>query len=282
MRADVSIHQEEYLYEQLQRLAETDQQIGYMDRQLSQLENELRDIRNEQLLLQKNSPSEEERKQAEEWPSIRSKLAEAKAYVQMSRSNQANGIPQLLWILLILAAAVSIVGLISDQWIVVGLGACLAIIAAISAIGKRGGQPPQKDVEMERFVKTYIGQEAMIEALFEEVRGYDQKQSRLAEAARTIERKMGVLEEEYGAIVQEKEQHEKSLSGFFLAYGLRKIPNSGILHEFFGTVRSLQEIERELEDIDRQSEAVLQDIRSRQAEVEQLISIERSGIIDLR
>ena len=63
----------------------------------------------------------------------------------------------------------------------------------------------------------------------------------------------------------------------------RKIPNSGILHEFFGTVRSLQEIERELKDIDRQTEAVLQDIRLRGiAEVEQLISINVPEIINLR
>ncbi len=83
--ADVSIHQEEFLYEQLKASADMDHQIGYMDRQLSQLENELRDIRNEQNSLQHNSPTEEERRKADEWPSIRSRLAEAKAYVQMSR-----------------------------------------------------------------------------------------------------------------------------------------------------------------------------------------------------
>ena len=245
LHADVSIHQEEHLYGQLQGLAKMDQQVGYKDRQLFQLENELRDIRNEQLSLQKTSPSEEERKKVEEWPPIRSKLAEAKAYVQMSRSNRANGNPQLLLILLIVAAAVAIVGLFSSQWLVVGIGASLAVIAAISTIGKRGSQPSQSDIEMERFVNAYSGQEAMMEALVEKMQGYDQKQSRLAEAAQTIERKMGVLEEEYGAIVQEKEHLEKSLSGFFLAYGLRKIPNAGILHEFFGMARSLQEMSRE-------------------------------------
>ncbi len=271
LRADVSIHQEEHLYEQLQELAAMDQQLGYMDRQLSQLENELRDIRNEQLSLQKNAPTEEERKQADEWPSLRGKLAEAKAYVQMSRSNRANGIPQLLWILLIVAAAISVVGLISDQWIVVVLAACLAVIAAILAIRKRGGQPSQETSEAERFVKAYAGQEAMMEALVEKVRGYDQQQSRLNETARTIERKMGVLEEEYGTIVQKKEQRQKSLNGFFLAYGLRKIPNAGILHEFFGMVRSLQEMERELEDMSQQSELIQGKIRFRLTEVERFI-----------
>lgn len=272
LQADVSIHQEEHLYGLLQKSAEMNQQIGYMDRQLSQLENELRDIRNEQLSLQKNSPTEEERKQVEEWPSIRSRLAEAKAYVQMSRSNREGGNPQLLWILLIVAVAVSIVGLIVDQWIVVVLAACLAAIAALSKFGKRSGEPSQKDIEMERFVKTYAGQEATMETLIEKVQDYGQKQSRLAEAAKTIERKMGVLEEEYGALALEKERLEKSLSGFFLAYGLRKIPNPGILHEFFGMTRSLQEIERELEDMALQSEVIQEKIRIRIAEVKPFIS----------
>ena len=96
------------------------------------------------------------------------------------------GIPQLLWILLIVAAAVSIVGLIGDQWIVVGLGSvpcdhcCHCQQVGENVVVSRR----KKYVEMERFVKAYIGQEAMIEALFEKVRGYHQKQSRLAEAAR--------------------------------------------------------------------------------------------------
>ncbi|WP_252504099.1 AAA family ATPase [Sporosarcina sp. Marseille-Q4943] len=282
LRADVSIHQEEHLYEQLQQLDEMGRQIGYMDRQLSQLENELRDIRNEQLSLQKFSPTEMERKQAEEWPSIRSRLAEAKAYVQMSRSNQGNGNQQMLLILLVVAALMSIVGLISDQWIVVGLGACLAVIAAILKFGKRSGQPTKKDAEMERFVDAYEGQAATMEAFIMKVQDYEQRQSRLTEAAETIERKMGVLEEEYGAIVQGKERLEFSLNSFFLAYGLRKIPNSGILHEFFGMARSLQEIERELEDIERQSVTIQDNIHLRQAEVERLISIDvpESSIYD--
>lgn len=271
LQADVSIHQEEYLYGQLQELNGMNQQIGYMDRQLSQLENELRDIRTQQLSLQKNSPTEEERKQADEWPAIRRRLAEAKAYIHLRRSNRADGNPQLLWILLIVAAVISIVGLIGDQWVVVVLGACLAVIAAISKLGKRGNQPSQKDIEMERFINEYEGQEAKMEALNGKVHDYEQRRSRLAEAAETIERKMGVLEEEYGAIVQGKERLDESISKFFLVYGLRKIPNPGILHEFFGMARSLQEIERDLEDAARQSEAIEEKIRLRQTEVERLI-----------
>ncbi|WP_262177292.1 ATP-binding protein [Saccharococcus sp. Marseille-Q5394] len=271
LQADVSIHQEEYLYGQLQEMSEMNQQIGYIDRQLTQLENELRDIRTDQLTLQKNSPTEAEKKRAEEWPSIRRRLAEAKAYVHMSRSSRVDGTPQLLWMLLIVAAVISIVGLIGDQWIVVGLGACLAVISALSKIGKRSDQPSPKNVEMERFINEYAGQEAEMEALIVKVQDYEQRHSLLEEAAKANERKMGVLEEEYGAIVQEKERLEQSISEFFVAYGLRKIPNPGILHEFFGMARSLQEIERELEDAARQSEEIQEKIRLRQTEVERLV-----------
>jgi uncharacterized protein YhaN len=270
LRSDVSIHQEEYLYEQLQKLAEVDQQIGYMDRQLSHLENELRDIRNEQLSLKKSSPTEEERKQVEEWPSIRTQLAEAKAYVQMGQSRREDG--NSILILLIVAAALAVVGLMSDQWIVGGFGAVLAVIAVILKLGKRSGQPSQKDVDMKKFVDAYEGQESMMEAIIEKVRDYEQKHIRLAEVAQSIERKMGMFEEEYRVIVQEKEQLESSLKGFFLAYGLRKIPNAGILHEFFSMARSLQEIERELENADQQSEMIQQNLHNMHAEVERIVS----------
>ncbi|MGN7387554.1 AAA family ATPase [Sporosarcina sp. SAFN-015] len=282
LHVDVSIHKEEQLYEQLQRADAMNQQIGFMDRQLSQLENELRDIRNEQLTLQKNSPSEVERKKAEEWPSIRNRLAEAKAFIQMGQSSREDGNSTMLMILLIVAAALSVVGLFSDQWIVVGLGAVLAVLAVIAKLGKRSGQPSQKDMEMKRFVDAYAGQEAMMEAIVEKVREYEEKQSRLTEAAQATERKMGMIEEEYGVIMQEKEQLDTSLSGFFLAYGLRKIPNSGILHEFFSMVRSLQEMERELEDNERRSEAIQEEIRLRYSEIESLLSKEvpESSIYD--
>ena len=272
LRADVSIHQEEYLYGQLQQATEMDQQIGYMDRQLSHLENELRDIRNEQISLQQNSPTEEERKRAEEWPSIRSRLAEAKAYVQMSKTNRVNGNSQLPLLLLVVAVLVSVVGVIGDQWLVVAMGICIAVVAILLSLRKRGDQSSQQLVDMERFVEAYAGQEAMMEALFEKVREHVQKHSRMAEEARAIERKMGVLEEEYGALMQEKERLEQSLSSFFLSYGLRKIPNSGILHEFFSMARSLQETERELEEMERKIETIQDHIRLRHAEITRIIS----------
>ena len=270
--ADVSIHQEEFLYEQLKTSADMDHQIGYMDRQLSQLENELRDIRNEQHSLQFNSPTEEERRKAEEWPSIRNRLAEAKAYVQMSRSNRGTGNLQMPLLLLLVAVLFSIVGVIGDQWLIVVMGISIAVVAVLVRLRKRGNDPSQQLNEMERFVDDYAGQEAMMEALSEKVKAFEQKQSRLAEAARVIERKMGVLEAEYGALMQEKERLEQSLSSFFLAYGLRKIPNSGILHEFFGMARSLQETERELEEMDRKIETILNHLQHRQSEVAQFMS----------
>ncbi|MCG7345583.1 AAA family ATPase [Sporosarcina sp. ACRSL] len=271
LQSDVSIHQEEYLYSQLKELAEMEQQISYLDRQLSQLEYELRNIRNEQISLQKNGPSVEERKQADEWPAIRSQLAEAKAYLRLSKSNQNKGNSQLFMILLIVAAVAIIAGVVVNQWIVSGIGVFVAIIAIVTSKGQKDKGQPFHDAEMERFVETYAGQEAMMEALMNKVHDYDQKESRLADAALTVQRQMGEREEEYGTMAQEKERLDKSLTTFFFQYGLRKIPNSGILHEFFGMARSLQEMERELEEMDRQSELIQEKIRVRYEEVQQLI-----------
>ena len=137
-----------------------------------------------------NSPTKEERRKAEEWPSIRNRLAEAKAYVQMSRSNREKGTLQLPLILL-LVVLVSIVGVIGDQWLVVGMGICIAVVAVLLRLRKRSDDPSQQLSEMERFVDEYAGQEAMMEALSEKVNAFGQKQSRLSEGSASYRAKNG-------------------------------------------------------------------------------------------
>ncbi len=107
------------------------------------------------------------------------------------------------------------------------MGICIAVVAVLLKLRKSGNDPSQQLSEMERFVDAYAGQEAMMEALSEKVNAFGQKQSRLAEAARAIERKMGGLEEEYGAVMQEKESLEQVFRQFLYCIRVTENPEFG-------------------------------------------------------
>lgn len=274
LKADVSIHQEESLYEQLQTIAEFERQLGYIDRQLTQLENALSEVRNDQLALKKNPPSDEERKRVEEWPTIERRLSEAKAYLQLSRSKSPSGNSLPLILMFIVAIFAIGFGLIDKQWLFVIIGVCIAGAAVILGFGNKLRPDESKTAEMQKFVDTYSGYENQMRGLTEKITAYRQKESQLAEAARSYERQMGGIETEFENLSRKKENLEEALSEFFIAYGMRKIPNSGILHEFFGMARTIQEISRESVELNDRQRKLIGKIQERREQIESIIGVE--------
>lgn len=266
LQSDVSIHREELLYDQLQKSAELDRQMGYIDHQLTQLENELREVKQELLYLEKSRPSDEDMKRVEEWPSIRDRLGEAKAYLQLKRTKSSNANPFVYLLLFVVAFAAIAIGFIEKQWLFSIVGACIAMIVAYLVLGIIKQNASSKDAEMKQFVAQYEGYEKQMEGIIEKVGAYRQQQPRLAEMERTVERKMSGLEAEYEKLARTKERLENELSGFFLDYGMTKIPNPGILHEFFSMVRKVQEIERDLQENRARLEEINEYIHARMNE----------------
>ncbi|WHT49435.1 AAA family ATPase [Sporosarcina thermotolerans] len=274
LEADVSIHQEESLYDQLQTIAEFDRQLGYIDRQLTQLENALGEVRNDQLALKKNPPSDEEQKRVDEWPSIESRLSEAKAYLQFSQSKSTSG-NSLPFLLMFIVAILAIgFGLMDKQWLFVIIGICIAGAAVILGFGNKKQPDDSKTVEMQKFVDTYSAYENQMRGLTEKIAAYRQRDSQLTETARTYERQMSGIETEFENLSRKKENLEEALSGFFIAYGMRKIPNSGILHEFFGMARMIQEINRESFELNDKHGQLIDQIQERREQIESIIGLE--------
>ena len=271
LQSDVSIHREELLYDQLQKAAELDRQMGYIDHQLTQLENELREVKKELQYVEKSRPSDEDMRRVEEWPSIRDRLGEAKAYLQLKRTNPLNGNLFVYLLLFVVAFAAIAIGFIEKQWLFSIVGACIAVIVAYLVLGMKKQDGSSKEEEMKQFVAQYAGYEKQMESMFEKVAAYRQHQPRLAEMERTVERKMSGLEAEYEKFGRAKESLGNELSGFFQDYGMTKIPNPGILHEFFSMVRSVQEIERDLQENRARLEEVNEHIQSRMTEALVLI-----------
>src|SRR5690606_27869214 len=108
----------------------------------------------------------------------------------------------------------------------------------------------------------------------EKITAYRQKESQLAEAASSYERQMGGIETEFENLSRKKENLEEALSGFFIAYGMHKIPNSGILHEFFGMARTIQEISRESVELHDRQKQLIGQIKERQEQIESTIGLE--------
>lgn len=256
LQADVSIHQEEHLYTELQQVAELDRQLEYIDRQLSQLEAELKELKLEWQHVQEKGPTEEELKKADEWPTIRSKLAQAKAFVQLNE-NRVRGEHPAVFIVLLLASVVAIgLGFIEQQWLILLAGLCIAGVAVLREVGKRKQSPAASQQEMQRLIDQYGGQEADAEQLLDDVRLYRDKTKQLTDAIQSKERKIGHLETDYAKSSQEKERKERALQQFFLNYGMTSIPNASIVHQFFSMARSLQEIHRELNDSKRRQQTL--------------------------
>lgn len=271
LQADVSIHQEERLYVELQQLAEVEGQLGYIDRQLSQLEDELKELKLEWRLLEEKGPTEEEQKLADDWPAVRNKLAEAKAYLQLN-DKRKHGEHPVVSILLLFAGVVAIgFGMFEQQWLVLLAGLCIAGVAVLREIGKQKQKPTTVQKEMERIVEQYGGQEATVEQLLKKVQLHRDKRQQLADAIQSIERKMGRLENEFTELSQEKEGKEKALQRFFLSYGMSGIPNASIVHEFFSMARSLQEIHRELNDCQQRQQALREQVQLRASAIRTLV-----------
>ena len=274
LASDVSIHKEEQLYEQLQKLTEMDQQLGYVDRQLSEVEHERKDLKSQRDALQEKAPSTSEEKQIEEWPHNRGKLAEARVYVNTRQKNATSGNAMVPLLLLVAAAGTIVYGLTEKQWVVVTFGLVIAAGAAYLLTRKHNQTGETMHADMQRIIEEVGGTEQQMERLVEKMHAYRSQQSRLHESFATVERKMVKLEGEYEAIAREKEVLENRLHNFFIGYGLAKIPNAGILHEFFGMARSVQETERELLHSQAQQRMLKNRITARSEEIEVLVGNE--------
>ena len=271
LAGDVSIHKEEQLYEHIQKLTEMDQQLGYVDRQLSEVEHERKDLMLQQQALQEKAPSPSEEKQIEEWPKNRGRLAEARVYVNTRQKNATSGNAMVALLLLVAAIGTVVFGFTEKQWVVVIFGLFIAAGAAFLITGKRNQTGGSMHEDMQRIIEEFGGKEQQMERLVENMHAYRSNQSRLRESIATNDRKMVQLESEYEAIAREKEVLENKLQNLFLGYGLAKIPNTGILHEFFGMARSVQETERELLHSQEQLRMLKNQIAARTEKIESVV-----------
>lgn len=266
--ADVSIRKEEEMHELLNEMSETNNQLGYLETQLTSSREELTKARSKYEALE--SPTAEEVKQAREWPSIRQQLAEAKAYVSFGRSRTENKRHISPIILFVLALIFIAVGLIQKGLPIAIIGVIIGGIGAF-LYSKKGPEHDSKLEEMKQFISKYEGQEHVMEKLIADLEVYGREKERIEEAIQDLELSLASLEMKHDELHIQSRQAESKFDAFIQNYGFDGLPSPGIVPELFRMIREVQEVGRDLSEVNRRQHIVEKNLVKRTEEAEKVL-----------
>lgn len=272
LQANVSLQKEEEMHHLLADLVASDQQIGYSERQLFQLENDLLDIETKLGVLQQTEASQEELERVQQWPRIRQQLAEAKAYVALGGRQRDKSVAVMPALLLVLAIACISFGFIQKEWLIVLVGAVSGIAGAF--FWKRQdlqAGDASKMQEMERLIALYDGQEQQMERLIEQVATAMREKEGIQQSYANLERKHQVCVAELDSSHDNRREIEQQLVQFLQVYGFDSLPSPGIIPELLRFIRQVQEVTRNIGEIDNQQKIARNNIAIRVAEVEKVL-----------
>ena len=271
LRADVSLQKEERMHELMSSLAESDRQIGYMNRQLVQLENEAADAQQARELIERTAPTQEEMERAQEWPTRRQQLAEAKAYVAFGGQAAEQTLRVLPLISILVAVVLMAIGFIQKDWLVVIIGGLVGGIGIFFYTQKRMPADDAKLREMEEIIAAYAGSERQMEELIERLARYNREKEALHEGTRVLERKQHIVESELDQAYRDRRQTESELKEFLRQYGFDELPSMGIIPELVRMIREVQEVVRELEAAAGQRTMAKEKIAERVGQIEKTL-----------
>ncbi|WP_203248682.1 ATP-binding protein [Sporosarcina beigongshangi] len=272
LQANVSLQQEEEIHHLLAGLTASEQQIDYSERQLAQLENDLLAIEAKLRDIQQTMASQEELELAQRWPTIRQQLAEAKAYVAIGGRQRVNNVAVLPALLIVLAIACILVGFIQKEWLIIILGAVCGIIGAF--LWRRQGSQAGDAVkmqEMERFIALYEGREQQMEQLIEHIAGAQRDKEGLQQTFADLERKHQVFVQELDIGHDDRRQLEGQLLQILQDYGFDRLPSPKIIPELLRFIRQIQEVTKDIEEIDNRQKIAQNNIDIRIQEVEKVL-----------
>lgn len=169
INADVSIRKEEELYELLENLQGLHRECEDLEKKQQELGELLKQTKERAQSIRE--PSVEEVEQAEQWPHVRQKLLEAKAFLSI-QSQQKHQQQMMIVILAFFALLVVGYGLISRQYGIIGI-AVIGVSAALFFM--KGEKKSSRISETEQLVAAYAGREEELEKLLEGVEKYERE-----------------------------------------------------------------------------------------------------------
>ncbi len=266
--ADVSIRKEEEMYELLNGINETNTQLAFLETQLVNIENELTAEKANSILAE--VPSGDQLKKTKEWPEIRQKLAEAKAYVSFEGSGNNKNIHTLPIILFVLAVAFLSIGIIQNEMLIIVISIIMGGLG-FYFYSKKGTSNNSKLNEMETFINKYDNQEYEMEKLIVQIEDYNRDKKKSEEVITILEQKLNKLEDQRRKLRIESDRLANIFDEFISSYGFDGLPSTGIVTELFRMIREVQEARRDMTAIENHKQVIERKIVNRTEEVEEIL-----------
>lgn len=265
INADVSIRKEEELYELLENLQGLHRDCEDLEKKQLELEELFNQTKERAQSIRE--PSVEEVEQAEQWPHVRQKLLEAKAFLSI-QSQQKHQQQMMIVILAFFALLVVGYGLISRQYGVIGI-AVIGVSAALFFM--KGEKKSSRISEMEQLVAAYAGREEELEKLLEGVEKYEREKKMHKEQCENIDIDRQHLRVKSEELEQDIQQTEQALQRFLASYGIDGLPSATIIPELFRMIREIQEVMYTFKQTNEKRQQVEETIRTHHEEGERLI-----------
>ncbi|MFS0577230.1 AAA family ATPase [Sporosarcina sp. 179-K 3D1 HS] len=271
LQADVSLQREDEMADWLRQLDDYDKRINAVHHSLEQLNREWHDLQNELHRHEQQAPSVNDLEMAAQWPAIRQRLAEARAYLSMGTGQGKSNEKLAFSALLAIAVLCVVYGFMQSQWIIIGIGILVGGMGAFFYLQNGASSDVEKTKEMENLVAAYDGQERHFEELEEKVRSFHRQKEALQEALEKLEQKLQALEAEMAELQSRKHQVSEGLAKFLRAYGISGMPSLAIIPELFRMSREFQEVARQFEENENHMMMLNRKISGRIEEAEILI-----------
>ncbi len=248
LQLDSSFTQEQRLQELAERVQQTERAIQSSQLELQRTEEMGRRTTQQLKRLNAEAPTHDEQAQAAKWPAVRTRLAEAKAYVSFARKEQQTSSKTVIWILLAAGILVASYGILQQQWLLAFLG---IVVAAVSGYGLMQNQqtPAQSDdrmKEMMALVKVYEGKEEAFEELCKRTDDFIRKAEQLKVIAEGHAMDIEALRSDVTRLNEESIHARRRLATELHECGLTDSAGIEAIPELFRLVRQLQETDRSL------------------------------------
>ncbi|MEK3937354.1 AAA family ATPase [Sporosarcina sp. FSL W7-1349] len=247
LQADVSLQREEELADRLRQLEDNEKRINAVQYSLEELDREWRSLQSELHTHERSAPSEKDRELAEQWPTIRQRLAEARAYLSLGGSQSNSNEKLVLYAFLAVAALCIVYGFIQTQWLIIAVGILVGGMGIFLHMNNRSSSDIEKTREMESYVAAYDGQERHFEELAENIRLFRVQEESLKGGLEKAGERRQAIEAEMADLQTRKSRLSTDLARFLRDYGISGMPSMTIIPELFRMSREFQEVSRDIE-----------------------------------
>lgn len=265
INADVSIRKEEELYELLENLQGLHRDCEEVEKKQEELEEAFKQATEHRQSVRELSSEEIER--AKQWPHVRQKLLEAKAFLsvqsQQKRQQQMMMLMLTFFVLLIVGY-----GFFSRQYGVIGIA---IIFGSTALFFMKREKKSTRISEMEQLVTAYAGREEELEELLKRVEKYEREKKLHKEQCENIDIDRQRLQVKSEELEQHIQQTEGALQSFLASYGIDGLPSATIIPELFRMIREIQEIMHTFKQTKAKRQQLERTIRIHHEEGERLL-----------